>query len=75
MQWVAIFLFATMGDIYVLTDPSFDTKKECMDFLIEERPAVQQKLIMEYGYMRKIELINCMRHDEFLDIIQRQDRA
>ena len=75
MQWVAIFLFATMGDIYVLTDPSFDTKKECMDFLIKERPAVQQKLIMEYGYMRKIELINCMRHDEFLDIIQRQDKA
>ena len=75
MQWVAIFLFATMGDIYVLTDPSFDTKKECMEFLIEERPAVQQKLIMEYGYLREIEVINCMRHDEFLDIIQRQDRA
>ena len=33
-----IFLFATMGDIYVLTDPSFDTRKECMDFLIEQRP-------------------------------------
>ena len=75
MQWVAIFLFATMGDIYVLTDPSFDTRKECMDFLIEERPSVQQKLIMEYGYMREIKLVNCMRHDEFLDIIQRQDKA
>ena len=75
MQWVAIFLFATMGDIYVLTDPSFDTRKECMDFLIEERPSVQQKLIMEYGYMREIKLVNCMRHDEFLDIIQRQNKA
>lgn len=75
MQWVAIFLFATMGDIYVLTDPSFDTRKECMDFLIEERPSVQQKLIMEYGYMREIKLVNCMRHDEFMDIIQRQNKA
>ena len=29
-----IIIFATAGDLYVFTEPSFDTKKECMSFMI-----------------------------------------
>ena len=29
-----IILFATAGDIYMFTDPTFDSKNECMSFLM-----------------------------------------
>ena len=30
MKFVMIILFATAGDIYMFTDPTFDSKNECM---------------------------------------------
>ena len=31
MKFVIVILFATMGDLYVFTEPSFETKNECVD--------------------------------------------
>ena len=64
-----IILFATAGDIYMFTDPTFDNKNECMSFLMNNGPSLNEKIIQEYGYPKQIEAVNCMRKQDFLDII------
>ena len=69
MKFVMIILFATAGDIYMFTDPTFDSKNECMSFLMNNGPSLNEKIIQEYGYPKQIEAVNCMRKQDFLDII------
>ena len=67
-----IILFATMGDIYMFKQPSFDTKKECMNFLIQNGPSIHAKILDEYGYPKEIRAVNCLREQEFISIINGQ---
>ena len=69
MKFVMIILFATAGDIYMFTDPTFDSKNECMTFLMNNGPSLNEKIIQEYGYPKQIQAVNCMRKQEFLDIV------
>lgn len=69
MKFVMIIIFASIGDIYAFTTPTFNTKSECMAFLMNNGPALNEKLIQEYGYQKKILAVNCMREQEFLAII------
>ena len=69
MKFVMIILFATVGDIYMFSEPSFDSKNECMSFLMNNGPVLNEKLIQEYGYPKQIKAVNCMREQEFLDIV------
>ena len=72
MKFVMIIMFATMGDVYVFTDPKFDSKQECMTFLMSNSVALSQKLLVEYGYPQEIQAVNCMREKTFLEIITGQ---
>ena len=69
MKFVMIILFATAGDIYMFTDPTFDSKNECMSFLMNNGPSLNEKIIQEYGYPKQIQAVNCLRKQEFLDIV------
>ena len=64
-----IILFATAGDIYMFTDPKFDSRDECMSFLLNNGPSLTQKLTQEYGYPKEIRAVNCMREQMFLEIV------
>ena len=72
MKFVLVILFASMGDIYYFTDPSFDTKEECVTFLRDNSTAVFQKVMMEYGYTKEITAINCIKEMDFQNIINGQ---
>ena len=43
MKFVMIILFATAGDIYMFTDPTFDSKNECMSFLMNNGLITQRE--------------------------------
>ena len=65
-----IILFATQtGELYVFTDPMFDTRDKCMEYLVENSPSITEKLRQEYGYDRKILTVNCLREFDFKRII------
>ena len=72
MKFVIVILFATMGDLYVFTEPSFKTKNECMEFLLQEesRDLILTKLYMEYGKSKPIQALNCIEEEEFQRIIR-----
>ena len=72
MKFVIVILFATMGDLYVFTEPSFKTKNECMEFLLQEEPRnlILTKLYMEYGKSKPIQALNCIEEEEFQRIIR-----
>ena len=74
-KFVMIILFSTMGDIYMFTDPTFDSKNECMTFLMNNGPSLNEKIIQEYGYEKEIRAVNCMRKQEFLEIINQEVKA
>ena len=69
MKFVMIVMFATIGDIYVFTEPSFETRKECMTYLVENSKTLNLKLMMEYGYQKQIHAVNCMDFNEFTAIV------
>ena len=72
MKFVMIIMFATLGDMYVFTDPSFDTRDECMTYLINNGQSIQEKLVEEYGFRKEVKAVNCMQHQKFLEIINGQ---
>ena len=72
MKFVMIIMFATMGDVYMFTEPSFDSKNECMNYLMQNGPMIHTKLLQEYGYPREIQAVNCLREQEFMSIISGQ---
>ena len=72
MKFVIVILFATMGDLYVFTEPSFETRNQCMEFLLKEesRKLILTKLYMEYGEPKPIQALNCIEEEEFKRIIR-----
>ena len=75
MKWIVVVLFATMqGDMYVFTEPAFDTRKECMIALSDnrQREKIIMKLIEEYGQPMPIDLVNCIQYDRLMELINGQ---
>ena len=73
MKFLVVVLFATMaGDIYVFTEPKFDTREECIKTLKtpDTIVAYTQKLIMAYGKPMPIRLINCLQEDTIKELLQ-----
>lgn len=74
MNWLVVVLFATiMGDVYILTDPSFETREECMTFVVEEREKVLTKLYIEYGQALPISGVNCLQEDTIRQILSQME--
>ena len=72
MKWLIVVLFATMeGDLYVFTDPTFETQKECRAFITdrEKIPMLVEKLNMEYGVPMPIQGVNCIQEELFKEIM------
>lgn len=73
MNWMVVVLFGTMmGDFYVFTTPTFETRQECMDALNDpsNRLLIAQKLNEEYGRPMPVELANCLEKEEIKDILE-----
>lgn len=76
MNWLIVVLFATiMGDVYILTNPSFETREECMTFVVEEREKVLTQLYTEYGEALPISGVNCLQEDTIREILSRMESA
>ena len=78
MNWLMVVLFATMqGDIYIFTDPKFDSREECIAAAMnpEEQKKYVRKLIIEYGKVMPIHGINCLQQDEIKRIIENATKA
>lgn len=73
MNWLIVVVFATMtGDVYIFTDPKFDTREECVASIKDPNmvPVYSKKLVMEYGRLLPIMGLNCLQEDEIKRIIQ-----
>lgn len=73
MSWMVVVLFGTMmGDFYIFTTPTFETRQECMDALNDpvQRLRIAQKLNEEYGKPMPIELANCLEMEQIKDILE-----
>jgi hypothetical protein len=72
MKWLVVVLFANIaGDVYIFTEPSFDTRDECMSTLHDPKHIYNytQKLLLEYGEVQPIRFVNCLQQDEIERII------
>ena len=71
MKFLMIIIFATAGDLYVFTEPSFDTKKEFMSFMINKDDVIEVKNYYKYMIYipKEIQAVNCMTEDEFTKIM------
>lgn len=67
MTWflVVILLDTEPYPIYAFTDPTFESREECMESATNPAhiPRYVQKLIQEYGTLPMIEGINCINED------------
>jgi hypothetical protein len=73
MNWLIVVVFATMtGDVYIFTDPKFDTREECVASIKDPNmvPVYSKKLVMEYGRLLPIRGLNCLQEDEIKRIIK-----
>jgi hypothetical protein len=78
MTWMIVILFATFaGDVYIFTDPVFETREECMTY-IQDRdkiPGLVQKLYSEYGQNMPIQAVNCLEKQTIEDILKGIERV
>lgn len=69
MKWfiVVILLHADDYPLYAFTEPTFESREECLDSIVnpDHIPRYVAKLISEYGYMPALEGINCVNEDIF----------
>ena len=73
MTWLVVVLFANVaGDVYIFTNPTFETRDECMTTLYnpENIAGYTAKLVEEYGRTIPIKAVNCLEEDEIKKIIQ-----
>ena len=61
MTFVIVILFATMGDLYVFTKHTFETRNECMEFLLKEE---SKELILSKLYMVSLLVLITKHHTE-----------
>ena len=74
MKWLIVVVFYTMqGDIYIFTDPTFDTKEECVASIKDPAmvPVYSKKLVLEYGRLLPIQAISCLEEKTIDNIINK----
>ena len=73
MKWLVIVVFANLaGDIYIFTEPSFETREECMTTITNPESIYQytQKLFLEYQEHKPISFVNCLQKDEIEKVLE-----
>lgn len=73
MSWLVVVIFATFyGDIYVFTEPTFDSRDECMTSVLNPADIKNytDKLLQEYGEPMPILGINCLQEDEIKRLLE-----
>lgn len=66
MQWLVVVMFATLqGDLYIFTNPEFETRDECMATVLDPNHiyGYTQKLLLEYGEVPPIQAVNCLQQN------------
>lgn len=67
MSWflVVIFMEWEQYPLYVFTEPTFESKEECMASAMDpdEIPGYVSKLLLEYGRPMPVKGINCINED------------
>lgn len=72
MKWLIVVVFYTLhGDVYIFTDPTFDSREECIASIKDPDmvPVYTQKLVMEYGRLLPIQGLNCLQEDKIKEIL------
>lgn len=74
MKWLVVVIFMNMTDVYIFTDPTFDTKDECMTSIMNKKeiPGYIEKLYQEYGEAKSIRAINCLNEKTIKKILTQQ---
>jgi hypothetical protein len=78
MNWLIVVVFATMaGDVYIFTDPKFDTKEACMTSIKDPQAQVGyiEKLVEEYQRQMPIHMVNCLQEDVINEILEKYPGA
>lgn len=78
MSWAVVVLFATMaGDIYIFTEPTFETRDQCMAQLYDptSRDNMVKKLVEEYGRPMPIQAVNCLQTSEIKRLLNQQQET
>jgi hypothetical protein len=73
MKWLIVVMFQTMaGDVYIFTDPKFDTRDACMASVNnkEDQKKYIQKLVIEYKKVMPIMAVNCLQEDKIKEILE-----
>lgn len=78
MTWFLVVIFMDWEEypLYVFTDPTFESREECMASAVDpdDIPAYVGKLLMEYGRPMPIKGINCISEDIYKKLYM-QDAA
>ena len=78
MNWLIVVVFATMaGDVYIFTDPKFDTRQQCLDSVrstVDQQGYIRQ-LMREYSEVMPIQGINCLQEDVINEILEKHPNA
>lgn len=72
MKWFIVVMFYTLhGDIYIFTEPTFDTREECVASVKDPAkiPAYSRKLVLEYGRLLPIQAINCLEEKQIENLL------
>ena len=75
MTWLIVVLFQTMtGDVYIFTDPTFETREECMISIMnpDDQKKYVAQLTHEYGKVMPILAVNCLEEDQINKILNSQ---
>ena len=75
MNWLIIVMLATFhGDVYIFTEPTFETREECIQSLKdpEQIKLYTRKLILEYGKQMPIQLINCLEEKTIKELLAKE---
>ena len=78
MNWLIVVVFATLaGDVYIFTDPKFDTREACMSSITNpvDQQGYIQKLVLEYKRAMPIQLVNCLQEDTIDEILKKYPGA
>jgi hypothetical protein len=78
MNWLIVVIFATVtGDVYIFTDPTFETRQQCLDSVrsTEDQQGYIRQLLREYGEVMPIAGINCLQEDKIKEILEKHPDA
>ena len=72
MKWLIVVLFNTIhGDIYIFTDPNFESREACMEAVLTKKETILGKILAEYGTVPPIRGVNCLQEKTIDEIFER----